>query len=98
MAGIRCALTYQAAQHCRNQQAEVLIHAGNTVVARAHGRRRRRWGGRSRGLHRRDGERVYRSVGEESQPKHVNILSEKVIDLCEGSSTRLSSGTTVTII
>ena len=40
-------------------------------------RRRRRWGGRSRGLHR--GERVRRSVGEESQPKHVNVLSEKVI-------------------
>jgi len=62
-AGIRCALTYQAAQHCRNQQAEVLVHAGNTVAARARlrrrsgggggggggmRRRRRRWGGRSR--------------------------------------------------
>ena len=43
MAGIRCAFTYQAAQHCRNQQAEVLAHAGNTVAARA--RLRRRGGG-----------------------------------------------------
>ena len=83
MAGIRCALTYQAAQHCRNQQAEVLVHAGNTIAARARlhrrscccccggggvgmRRRRRRWGGRSRWLRR--GERVRRSVGEESQP------------------------------
>ena len=45
MAGIRCAFTYQAAQHCSNQQAEVLVHAGNTVAARALLRRRSGGGG-----------------------------------------------------
>ena len=45
MAGIRCALTYQAAQHCRNQRGEVLVHAGNTIAARARLRRRSCGGG-----------------------------------------------------
>ena len=89
MADIRChgAFTY----HCRDQQAEVLVprreHRRGTraspptlLLLLLLMRRRHRWRGRSRGLHR--GERVRRSVGEESQPKHVNVLSEKVIDLC----------------
>ena len=42
MAGIRCAFTYQAAQHCRNQQAEVLVHAGNTRASPPTQLRRRR--------------------------------------------------------
>jgi hypothetical protein len=47
---IRCTFTYQAAQHCRNQQAEVLVHAGNTVAARARLRRRSGGGGGGGGV------------------------------------------------
>jgi hypothetical protein len=84
MADTRCAFTYLAAQHHRDRRAEFRVprreHRRCTRAVRRRRRRGRRWAGRSRGFLR--GGRVYRSVSEQSQPKHLNVLSEKVIRYC----------------
>ena len=89
MADIRCAFTYQAAQHCRNQQAEVLVHAGNTVAARARLRRRSGGGGGGGGG---------ACDGETSGVGGVRVPEGSSQGSLKGSSTRSSSGTTVTRI
>ncbi len=88
MADIRCAFTYLAAHHCRGRQ--VLVprreHRRGTRASppppphcqRWRRRRGIRWAGRSRGfLHGGSSGRVHRSVGEQSQPKHLNVLQRK---------------------
>ena len=50
-------------------------------------RRGRRWAGMSLGFLR--GGRVHRSVGKPSQPKHLNVLSEKKIRYCQSETLSL---------
>jgi hypothetical protein len=99
MADMRCAFTYLAAQHCLDRQADVLVpHCEHCRGTRAsppplphhqwrRRRRGRRWARRSRGFLR--GGRVHRSVGKQSQPKHLNVLSEKKIRYCQSETLSL---------